>query len=318
MKFINPKTIAISISGALLIAGVSILGANQADATDYDGVFADNIAIPEVTSAQAMARGNYSIHGLGIDKSEFDGNTYLLAREYVIEMEFDNDNKDFEEEMGSVVKVNVLETSANGADEVYGIGFLKNDSLTVYYADVIFLGTPESIDELKVMNPLYYYDGYAVGLNYFLLLGNDIKPMLKAYVGNLAHFSGKFYDLYPENSEGFDIECIDDLAYKRIIDATPKNIFRAANGATAEIQLLPPPRPNIYEVKAIASGTASETGEITGVFCTPIDKNNEFMLGGEWNGTYIGRATWMKDRLQIHEGQNNFDMPLVQRNAASH
>lgn len=212
--------------------------------------------------------------------------------EISINLDFDKGNADSEN--GIPVTAYIIDESSNGADPLYGKGYLKDDRLTLFEAGKDF------------------YEYYEEESGWLLLEADNIK--------NLAQFTATLH--FSPEDEGFKYNLLDYLTWYKILDSTPTSVYEGPFGSKVSIQLIKPFGKDKGGIDAlvfcyqigIRDTEYSEDEELitSGWILSALDSDGYILLDAN-PSPYIGVAKWENDKLLVTRAGKTFEMNLTER-----
>lgn len=268
---------------AIYVVITMLLGVARVRADELEDLMC-NARPPLIDPMNLAYTSELSLEGWSVEDSYAEGIRLKTADEITVHIKFDRAGSN--QEIGTPVKVKIFETSANGAEPIFGRGFLKDGNLRVFQSDS------------EEATP-----------GWLLIEARDIK--------NLADFEAVVYT-YPED-EGKVYSFIDYLTWYRTLADTPTSIYNGPRGAQVGIQMIRQFGKNKPGVKALVfcnfiygSGLFGEEKVSNGWFLTVMDTNDMIPLYADPMPD-LGVAKWSDDNLSLIREGRSYEMHLSER-----
>lgn len=234
-----------------------------------------------------------TLRGWSAEPGECEDVKIEIASEVSVTLTFDRDNVD--KTRGVPVSMSLMDESGNGADMIYGKGYLKDGNLRIY----------------------------ASSDNGFARDSRGGWTMFEAEgIDNLAEFSATVY--FSPDDEGSHYNFIDELTWLRILDSTPTSVYEGKHDSMVYIQLIKPFGRKIGGVKALVyihTMRIDEVGQgdVVSSDCvlSVIDSNGYMYLSSD-PMPYLGLAKWADNKLEIIREGERYNMELTRRTVMEH
>lgn len=281
---------------------------------EVESLFAD-VKAPDVSLDRVIDNGEYTLRGFSLYeyevKDEDSGSTksHQWVRSSSLTLWFHPEDAD--NELGIPVLAHFY-VGGRYSENHYGIGFLKNNTLTIYQAKEVDIRYGTSF---IVPRPYICYPDRISECMVAINLEDNLSIMFTADVSNIANFKTSVHC----DSLEYLTEFYDCLLDDRLSAATPTSVYRSDNGTEIRVQFFRAPE-NDMGIKAIAAGEIYDSPEIghDDVFMGPLFDNSVFPIVATSCLVEIGDAKLYKDKIVVtnHDGEDEdkeMTMPLMGR-----